>query len=195
MKNNVILIFVSSVFIISCSNYTEKKPLVELQVNEKSDTVIINTKTENRTISDTTINVWPLIKKKAEWFKKGVNPNTDLNDIPNNFVTFYRKFISDSVFQRQHIDFKNIIGVISQCDTIIILSTSNWVFTNWDFMKFFPINNFTESPTTGMENYFYKTPNKFYYEFKEKGGDLIYQTGFELIKGEWMLTLYYIFAC
>ena len=194
MKNNSILIFISVVFIISCSNYTEKKPIVEQLVNVKSDTFIISAKTENRSISDSPVTVWPLIEKKAEWFKKGASQNTDLKNIPDNFLTFHKKFISDSIFQRRHIDFKTLIGVLGQCDTTIIYNTSNWVFTNWDFIKAFPIDNFTKS-RTGYENYFYTSPNKFYYEFRVKEVGLIRQTGFELINGDWMLTLYDISEC
>jgi len=194
MKNNSILIFISTVFIISCSNYTEKKPIVEQQVNVKSETFKISAKTENRTISDTPVNVWPLIEKKAQWFKKGATPNTDLKNIPNNFVNFHNKFISDSIFQHQHIDFKTLIGVLGQCDTTIIYNTSNWKFTKWDFIEAFPIDNFTKSPT-GYENYFYSMPNKLYYEFRVKEVGLLCQIGFELINGDWMLTLYYFSEC
>jgi hypothetical protein len=194
MQNNAILIFVFAVFSVKCKNYTDTKPLLNQNALAKTDTVNDIVETKKKAVSDSATDNWKLIEKKAEWFKKGVNPNTDLNAIPNNFITFYRKFISDSNFQVKHIDFENIIAVLDYCDTGIIFNSNNWKFRKWDFMEFFSNDNFTDSPD-GWENYYFSTPNKFYYEFRKKEVGLIYQTGFELINGEWMLTLYYIFAC
>jgi competence protein ComGF len=139
-------------------------------------------------------NIWELVQQKVTWFKKNNYPKIDLESIPDSFLNFYHLFISDSLYQINHIHFEKLIGVIGECDTTIIFNSKNWQYTNWNFVEFFPIDNNTND-IDGWNNTFYSNKSIFYYEFELKEAGVIYQVGFERINEKWLLTLYYVNAC
>lgn len=139
-------------------------------------------------------NVWDSIRVKADWFEKDARTGTTSQEIPQEFAQFYHTFITDSVFQRGHIAFDELIGVMGACENTIRYNTENWEYTDWDFTQFFDEDNHTEN-IDGWKNYLFFTTNRFYYEFRLKEHGIIYRSGFEKINGTWQLTLYYINAC
>ena len=138
--------------------------------------------------------IWDSVEIKANWFTKNLKPYRNLNQVPKDFAEFYAQFISDSIFQLQHIAYDKLIGVIGHCDTTIRFTKVNWEYNNWDYTKFFNEDNNTDN-IDGWDNTFYFTNKRFYYQFRLKEIGWIYKTGFEKIKGKWQLTLYDENAC
>lgn len=155
---------------------------------------LTQTETQATTNPIDTKTIWDSVEVKANWFMNGIEPNRELNLIPPVFNEFYTKFITDSLFQKQHIAFEQFVGVIGQCDTTIRLNNANWIFTDWNFTEFFKNDNNTEN-IDGWDNTFFYSSSKFYYQFRLKEVGWIYKTGFEKIGDNWQLTLYYVNAC
>jgi len=120
--------------------------------------------------------------------------NRDLNQIPKEFTEFYTLFITDSIFQLDHIAIDNFIGALGQCDTTVRYGKLNWEYEDWDFTKFFDDQNNTDE-IDGWDNTFYFSEDRFYYQFRLKEIGWIYKAGFEKRKDKWQLTLYYVNAC
>ncbi len=130
--------------------------------------------------------IWTKIDKKKVWFLEGTRTINTIDLIPRDFNDFYSKFVSDSTFQKEHIEF-SILGAIGECDSTIILSDMNWEYLHYDFRSGFynPLDSNTVSYNTSkilIENY-----------RKEIG--LIFQMGFERKNGSWFLTLITIDNC
>ena len=138
--------------------------------------------------------IWDSVDVKADWFMQGLTPNKELNSMPSEFTEFYEKFLSEESFQKEHIAFEHLIAVEGHCDTTIRFDTENWIFTVGDFTEFFEDENNAANPD-GWDNTFYFSPTKFYYQFRLKEIGWIYKTGFEKIRGQWYLTLYYVNSC
>src|SRR5690606_30545110 len=126
--------------------------------------------------------IWAKIDKKANWFKINRIFNRHLEDISNDFKSFYINFISDSLNQQKKIDFNRLIGVLGECDTTILLNTHNWEYTNWNFLEHFDYqNNLDEYDDYAWNNTFFYSETTFFYEFILNGSGIIYQVGFEKI--------------
>jgi len=138
--------------------------------------------------------IWDSVFVKAEWFKHDAQESVKLADIPEDFSVFYDKFLKDSSFQKNHIAFLELIGVVGLCDTTIRLNALNLYFNNWDFRMFFQNENHVDA-IDGRANYLFFSEERFYYEFRLKEIGMIYRAGFEKRNGEWKLTLYYENAC
>lgn len=151
-------------------------------------------KSEQELVSNEKLSIWDTINEKVDWFIKDKQINTDLNNIPKDFLNFHNKFITDSIYQQRHIDFKNIVGVYGECDTTIYINKENWIFSTWDFLKFFNIDNNIDS-IDGWDNQYYFDNTSFYYQFDLKEVGIIYQVGFEKVNNEWRMTLYYLNNC
>ena len=126
-------------------------------------------------------NIWNKIDDKAIWFKLDSKLYRSIDSLPNEFIEFYEKFISDLNFQKEHINFP-ILAVIANCDSTINLTKKNWEKYTWDFRKDF--SNPNES------NLIYLNKDRFYFESTKKEIGLLFQIGFEKINGKWFLTLY-----
>jgi len=98
-------------------------------------------------------------------------------------MEFNRKFISNSEFQKTHIDFDNLIAVVGACEETYVLKKDNWVFDDWNFINEIGIDE-------KWENTFNYSDNMFYFEYKLKEVGTLTMLGFEKINGEWNLTLY-----
>ncbi len=136
--------------------------------------------------------IWDKIDRVANNFKSKAKASQDLSEIDKDFLMFYEKFLQDSLFQVERCDFNNFLGVVSECDTTIILNTSNWKYTDWNFTEFF---NSPSDTTLVWKNYYYSSEDTFYYEFILEEVGVIYQVGFERINSRWYLAFYYINAC
>lgn len=136
------------------------------------------------------------LSAKVLWFKEqGEGFQTDLNLIPSDFKEYYLFFIGmDSTMQYRSLIDHNNVGMIDDCDTMVILKKSNWLYSNWNFLDHFSDNN-SPSELDGWDNKFYFSENTFFYEFRLNEVGVIYQTGFELVDEEWKLTLYYVNNC
>jgi len=102
------------------------------------------------------------------------------------FIEFYEKFISDSIFQKEHINFP-ILAVISECDSTIDLTNKNWKNYTWDFRKDFYNPN--------DSNLIYLNKDRFYFESTRKEVGLLFQIGFEKVNENWFLTFYIVNTC
>ncbi len=184
-KSLIILLLISS--IISCTSKSkarqESKAAQQVDITTQLAVVELNHK-----------NIWGEVDKKSNYFKSNLKPEKDLNKLPEEFMDFSNKFITDSLFQYQHIDFKYLVGAIGECDSTIILTAENWRHSNWDFIKEFSEGNEYE-PSEKWDNDAYISNDKIYFEFVLKEIGLIYQIGFEKINGDWHETLYKIDAC
>lgn len=136
--------------------------------------------------------IWDKIDIVANNFKSKAKASQDLSEIDKDFLMFYEKFLQDSTFQVGRCNFNNFLGVVSECDTTIILNSSNWKYTDWNFTEFF---NSPSDTTLVWKNYFYSSTDTFYYEFVLDEVGVIYQVGFERINSMWYLTFYHINAC
>lgn len=131
---------------------------------------------------------------KVKAFIKGKNPHRDVKNIPQDFVDFYKRFIADSIYQLKHIDFENIVGAYSYCDTVIQITPSNWNYSNWSLLDSFDKTKKTD-PRDGWDNRFYFDRQSFYCQMELIEVGMISQLGFEKINGEWKLILYAQFNC
>ena len=131
-------------------------------------------------------NIWERIDKKGEWFKGDSKLLLTTDSISADFADFYNEFISDSIYQREHIQFP-VLAAIGDCDTTIQLNESNWKNYNYDFRKDF------YNPQDS--NVIYQNESKFYYLNYRKEIGLLFRIGFEKRDGKWILTLYDVNAC
>ena len=135
--------------------------------------------------------IWDTIYNKVEWFIRDKEAQRDLNQVPLNFQKFYTQYISDSTYQKNHIDFEQLIGVISECEQTFRLDNKNWEFSNWNFTQEFNKDNNID----GWDNVFYFDENTFFFQFEIKEVGIICQEGFEKINGKWKLVLYVLNNC
>lgn len=126
---------------------------------------------------------WDLAFQKAEDYQKVSETYSDKTKVPNDFLEFSQKFISDTNFQKAHIDFNNLIAVVGACEETYVLTENNWVYDDWNFINEIGIDN-------EWENTFNYTDNKFYFEYTLKEVGTLTMLGFEKINGQWNLTLY-----
>jgi hypothetical protein len=59
---------------------------------------------------------WDLVFNKAENYRKVSESYSGKKIIPNDFLEFSKKFISDSEYQKSHIDFANLIAGVGACE-------------------------------------------------------------------------------
>lgn len=130
--------------------------------------------------------IWEKTESKTIWFKQDSKLYRSIDSLPEEFIEFYEKFISDSNFQKEHINFP-IMAVIAECDSTITLTDRNWENYTWDFRKDF--NNPNDS------NLIYSNSDRFYFECNRKEIGLLFQIGFEKMNGTWFLTLYIVNTC
>ena len=115
--------------IISCKqNKEEIKPELKTE-NQKSET--ITQEVEPKIETDSVYELykkgkvekydWDLAFNKADEYNKISESYSDKKIIPNDFIEFSRKFISDSEFQKAHIDFDNLIAVVGACEETYVL--------------------------------------------------------------------------
>lgn len=130
--------------------------------------------------------IWERIEKKGEWFKGDSKLLLTIDSLSTDFVDFYSKFISDSIYQREHIHFP-VLAAIGECDTTIKLNESNWETYKYDFRKDFynPLDS----------NIIYQNDSRFYYQNYRKEIGLLFRIGFEKRDGKWILTLFEVNAC
>ena len=177
--------------IISCKqNKEEIKPELKTE-NQKSET--ITQEVEPKIETDSVYELykkgkvekydWDLAFNKADEYNKISESYSDKKIIPNDFIEFSRKFISDSEFQKAHIDFDNLIAVVGACEETYVLKKDNWVFDDWNFINEIGIDE-------KWENTFNYSDNIFYSEYTLKEVGTLTMLGFEKINGEWNLTLY-----
>ena len=138
--------------------------------------------------------IWDSVDVKANWFKAGLAPSRDLRQVPADFRKFYQKFAADSAFQRASVNDARVIAVISECDSIIRLTSKNWEYNSWNFFDDFDKENNTDY-IDGWDNTFFSGDDTFYVEFIKKEIGMIYRLGFERIDGRWQLTLDFVEVC
>ncbi|NVK65165.1 MAG: hypothetical protein HWE22_11290 [Flavobacteriales bacterium] len=192
-----ITLVILSFLTFSCGNYSNEPSSLEKTESENPQKSQIEIYAENSTeVNDTKEikSIWDTISMKVDWFIKNKSINRDLKNIPNDFLNFYNQFISDSSYQKEHIDFKNLIGVYGECETTIYINKRNWIISNWNFLDFFNVDNNTDS-IDGWDNRYYFDNKKFYYQFDLKEIGTIYQVGFEKISDKWKMTLYFVNNC
>jgi hypothetical protein len=131
---------------------------------------------------------WDLIFKKAEKYEKVSKSYSDKELIPNDFIEFSKKFISNPEFQKDNIDFENLLAVIGACEETYVLSENNWVFYDWNFIEEIRIDKEWNNTFHFSENIFFSK-----YEINEVG--TITMLGFEKINGKWKLTLLFQGDC
>ena len=131
---------------------------------------------------------WDLVFNKAEKYEKVYKAYSDKRSIPNDFLEFSKKYISDSEFQKENIDFDNLLAVIGACEETYVLSDNNWVIDNWNFIEEIGIDKEWKNTFHFSENIFFSK-----YELKEVG--TITMLGFEKINGKWKLTLLFRGDC
>jgi hypothetical protein len=177
--------------IISCKQKKEEiKPELKTE-NHKSETIIqeVETKIEMVSVYESYKKGkvekydWDLAFNKADKYSKISESYSDKEIIPNDFMEFSRKFISNSEFQKAHIDFDNLIAVVGACEETYVLKKDNWVFDDWNFINEIGIDE-------KWENTFNYSDNMFYSEYTLKEVGTLTMLGFEKINGEWNLTLY-----
>jgi len=188
MKVNSVIITLVALIAISCSNRANTGQSL------KSSPQNVTTEQSLPTVQLNQANISDEVKKKANYFKAGLISEKNLMKLPDEFIDFSKNFISDSLFQFQHIDFNYLVGAIGECDTTIILNSDNWRYSRWDFIKEFTEGSEYEA-IEKWDNTVYIADGKIYFEFYLKEIGLIYQIGFNRINAEWYITLYKIDVC
>jgi hypothetical protein len=143
---------------------------------------------ENRSNYDQTEkeDIWTKIDKKKAWFLEGSKTFITIDSLPVDFNNFYSTFISDTTFQKEHIEFP-ILGAIAECDSTIILTDRNWEVLHFDFRSDF--YNPLDSNTVTINK------SKILIENYRKEIGIIFQIGFEKKNDDWFLTLIMINNC
>ncbi|UKN02743.1 hypothetical protein K6119_04340 [Paracrocinitomix mangrovi] len=132
--------------------------------------------------------IWDSVEFIADWFKHDAKDSKTLENVPNDFTSFYDEFISDSSYQKKSIDFTGFLGVIGECDSTIRLHNSNWDYDKWDFRDFF-------NQEEGWDDRIYVKKNVFYYEFDLIEIGIIYRRGFLKIDGVWKMVFEEVNTC
>jgi len=188
MKAKILSFILLCGILISCANKGKSEhEFISQELIEQSKIDLNAAEVNNK-------NIWNEIEKKATYFKSDLNPENNLKNLPKEFIVFADKFKSDSIYQLQHIDFGRILGTIGECDTIIIINSDNWKYSNWDFLNDFANGNEYE-PIEKWDNKVYASDSKIYLEYFLKEIGMIYQIGFEKANDIWFLTLYNINVC
>jgi hypothetical protein len=191
MKTQIASVLILTIF--SCSSLSTKEPSSSAEEIKPTHTDTVSNE-YRKTLADDPKNIWEIIDTKANWFKENKQGYDNLALMPADFSEFYDRFISDSLYQVQHIYFNSLIGVIGDCDTTIHLNKYNWKFETWNFTEHFN-NQHEEDNIEDWDNRIYFNNQTFFYEFNLNEVGIIYQTGFEKIKGSWQLTLMYVNNC
>ena len=131
---------------------------------------------------------WDLVFNKSDKYRMVSESYSDKKIIPNDFLEFSQKFISDSEFQKANIDFENLIAVVGACEETYVLKENNWVVNDWNFIQEIGIDN-------EWENTFRFSDNVFFSEYKLKEVGTLTMLGFEKVNGKWKLTLLYQNDC
>lgn len=177
--------------IISC-----KENKQESKLELKTESVESNSITEEELIKAKMDSIYKLYKKgkvenydwnlafqKAKNYQKVSESYSDKTKVPNDFLEFSQKFISNTSFQKAHVDFDNLIAVVGACEETYVLTEDNWVYDDWNFIEEVRIDK-------EWENTFNYSDNKFYFEYTLKEVGTLTMLGFEKINGQWNLTLY-----
>ncbi|MFI2741485.1 hypothetical protein ACG2LH_01985 [Zhouia sp. PK063] len=186
----------SILLVISCK---QKKQEIEPELkkeNQKSE--IITEEEQMKTVMDSIYEIykkgkvekfdWDLVFNKADVYRKISETYSDKKLIPKDFLEFSQKFISDSEFQKAHIDFENLIAVVGACEETYVLKEDNWVVDDWNFISEIGIDK-------EWENTFHFSDNIFFSEYKLKEVGTLRMLGFEKINGKWNLTLLFQNDC
>jgi hypothetical protein len=111
---------------------------------------------------------------------------SDPDSIPYDFKQFYNKFISDSIYQMNHIKFP-LRGLLGECENSKLWKQSEWITIKWNFIVDF--KNPLDSNIVSIND------SKLYYENYRKEIGTFAEMGFEKINGEWFLVYYFINTC
>jgi len=174
-----------SLLLFSCVNKSETQNN-EIQQTESNDFIIIDEETPNE--KDISAIDWDKIFEKADSYRKVSEEYYDESFIPESFKVFANKFISDSLYQRESINFQTLIAVDFTCDDEIIFNDSNWTYENWHFLNHIGVDEIEE-------NTFYFSSNVFFSQYMIKEVGIYRMFGFEKIDEEWKLTFYYLDNC
>ena len=169
----ILFSLIGLILLTSCNVRSKNEAKLYAFLIKKKQTVIID-------------DIWERMDKKGEWFKSDSKFLLTTDSISADFSDFYNRFISDSIYQRNHIQFP-VLAAIGECDTTIQLNDSNWENYNYDFRKDFynPMDS----------NVIYQNESKFYYQNYRKEIGLLFRIGFEKRDGKWILTLFEVNAC
>jgi hypothetical protein len=126
---------------------------------------------------------WELVRQRAKEYENVSSEYSDKNLIPEDFLVFANNFISSKQFQKEHIDYDNLIAVVGACEETYVLKKNNWVYDNWNFIEFIGIDE-------EMKNTFHYSDSIFYCKYVVKELGTIRILGFEKKDGKWNLTLY-----
>ena len=140
--------------------------------------------------TNTTFNqedILKLVNDKIDFFKNNGRICYNLDSINPDFTQFYKKFITDSVFQINHVKFP-INGMYEECEGESVEATIN----NWRFLNFDIRNDFYYDLDS---NLFYQNEKLFYYESHRKEVGIIAVLGFEKIDDIWYLVLFQFNSC
>ncbi len=176
--------------IISCKQKKEetKSELQSEKQEQKISTQEIDSKYEKYKLGKVDSFDWDLVFNKANEYRTISKEYSDKELIPKDFIEFSKSFVSDFDFQKKHIDFDNLIAVVGACEETYVLKENNWVFENWDFIKYIGIDE-------EMENTFYFSDQFFFCEYELKEVGTITMLGFEKKGDKWFLTLSYQNDC
>lgn len=118
--------------------------------------------------------------------EESLHYSQSVDSIPAEFISFYEKFITDSVFQLKHIRFP-LEGGIYECEETFNWVKSEWRFMNLDFRKDFynELDNNTIS---------YNNTSLIYKNYRKEIG-LLSEMRFEKINDIWYLVFFQVNAC
>lgn len=117
---------------------------------------------------------------------KEIKNNSNIELFKNDdFSVFYSEFISDSLFQKEHIIFP-LKDAVYECDSIVTLTKENWTFDSVD------VRNYDKSLDNIIIN---QGKDKFKITLNRKEVGKLYEMIFKKIDGSWYLIYYFVNAC
>ncbi|MFY7669469.1 hypothetical protein ACOSP6_00140 [Tenacibaculum sp. MEBiC06402] len=183
--------------IISCNEKKKSSKPEDLKIIETEKQPIINNQDlqiEKDTVHESYLKGkvekydWNLAFKKTENYQNISQSYSDKKQIPKDLTDFLNKFFSDYNFQKKHIDFNNLTAAVGACEETYILSKSNWIFDNDNFINRIGIDQ-------KWKNTFKLSKNRFYYEVELIEIGVLKSVGFKKSNGVWKLNLYLITDC
>jgi hypothetical protein len=185
-RNLFQIYLIASLMTIGCF-HSKKREVVSRNIDISKSGIGEMRSDSNEYYLSSATNTWDIIDSIAKGFRSKAKPSQDLKSINADFLDFYEKFISDSLFQYERIKFHRLTGIISECDTTITLNSSNWLYKKWNFILYF---NKHEDPDETWSDFIYSSDSTFYYEFILEEVGMVYQAGFEKLNESWYLTFY-----
>ena len=115
------------IFIIYCKQNKEVKETDQLRTEQQSEVLLEKANDLYPNFSECEVDSfdWDIVFNKSKEYRSVSDKYSDKNLIPTSFLDFSTRFISDSRFQKSHINFESLIAVVADCITLMVMQSSD----------------------------------------------------------------------